>query len=79
MLSDKFVLQEAFPTTVEALNNLVSFSPHGEIAPDIRKDQLERSIRGSEAEIEYNGCSVRANRTADCIFAYGLVGFDLGV
>jgi hypothetical protein len=82
MLSDKFVLRKAFPATVEALNDLVSFSPR-EIPPDIRKDsrrdQLERSIRGSKAEIQRNGCSVRANRAADCIFGYGLVGFDLRV
>jgi hypothetical protein len=89
MLSDKFVLQKAFPTTVEALNNLVSFFPHREIPPDIRKDggnpsdsrrdQLGRSIRGSNAEIQCNGCSARANRTADRIFGYGLVGFGLRV
>jgi len=82
MLGDKFVLQKAFPTTVKALNSLVSFSPRRESPPDIRKDksrrdQLERSKRGSKAEIQCNGCSARANRTADCIFGYGLVGFDL--
>jgi hypothetical protein len=89
MLSDKFVLQKAFPATVEALNNLVIFFPHHEIPPDIRKDegnpsdsgrdQLGRSIRGPNAEIQCNGCSVRANRTADRIFGYGLVGFGLSV
>jgi len=89
MLRDKFVLQKASPAAVEALNNLVTFSPHREIPPDIRKvernpsnsrrDELGRSKRGSNAEIECKGCSVRADRSADRIFSYGLVGFDLRV
>ena len=73
---------ESIPTTVKALNSLVSFPPRRESPPDIRKDksrrdQLERSKRGSKAEIQCNGCSARANRTADRIFGYGLVGLGL--
>jgi hypothetical protein len=89
MLSDKFVLQKAFPATFEALNNLVGLFPHREIPAHIRKDernpsdsrrdQSGRCIRGSNVEIQCNGCSVRASRTADRIFGYGLVGFGLRV
>jgi hypothetical protein len=89
MASDKFVLQKALPPPGEPLNNLLSFSPHREIPPDIRKDegnpsdsrgdQLGRSKRGPNAEVQYNGCSARANRTPDRIFGHGLVGFGLRV
>jgi hypothetical protein len=70
MLGDKFVLQKAFPATVEALNNLVSFFPHREIPTRYTERRNPSDPRGA-------GRSARANRTADRIFGYGLVGFGL--